>query len=334
MSRSMKRVLVTGSAGFIGSAFVRMLRGLSGKEYSVEAPELLVGLDAFRIGSSKDSYAMVPDFEMIEGDIGDTALLAKLQAKYAFDTVINFAAESHVDRSIEDSSAFVHSNVLGVVSLLEFFKDKPLRFVQVSTDEVYGSLGDKGAFTESSQIEPNSPYSASKAASDLFVRAFVHTHKMDAVVTRCSNNYGPYQFPEKFIPVIISKALKNEKIPVYGSGKNVRDWIYVEDHCWGVYLAATQGKMGEVYNFGGHGECENLVLAKKILEHLGKGQDLLSFVEDRKGHDWRYFIDSKKAEEELSWNPQWKFEEALQFTVQWYVDNLPKWNLTKGDFTK
>lgn len=329
MSHTMRRVLVTGCAGFIGSAFVRMLHRLSPKNYPLATPEIVLGLDAFRIGSSRESYASVPNFNVVEGDIGDKRLVEKLYNEYRFDTVINFAAESHVDRSIEDSSAFVHSNVQGVVNLLEVFKDKPLRFVQVSTDEVYGTLGDVGAFTETMPLEPNSPYSASKAASDLFVRAFIHTHKMNAVITRCSNNYGPYQFPEKFMPVVISKALNNEKIPVYGTGKNVRDWIFVDDHAWGVFLAATKGLSGEIYNFGGHGECDNLTLAKKILALLKRDESLLEFVTDRKGHDWRYFIDSSKAKRDLGWAPQWDFNKALEFTVKWYIENMDKWEVLK-----
>lgn len=330
MSHTMNRVLVTGCAGFIGSAFVRMLYDQAAKKYPVKRPELVLGLDAFRIGSSRESYASVPNFKVIEGDISDKKLVQKLYDEYRFDSVINFAAESHVDRSIEDSSAFVHSNVEGVVSLLEVFKDKPLRFVQVSTDEVYGTLGDEGAFTEDMNLEPNSPYSASKAAADLFVRAFIHTHKMNAVITRCSNNFGPYQFPEKFMPVVISKALDHKKIPVYGTGKNVRDWIFVDDHAWGVYLAATKGLSGEIYNLGGHGECDNLTLAKKILELLKREGSLIEFVTDRKGHDWRYFIDSSKAKRELAWTPQWDFDKALEYTVKWYVDNMSKWEVLKN----
>ncbi len=324
MTSHMQRVLVTGCAGFIGSAFIRMLYGKSAKKYSVVKPELLLGLDAFRVGSSKDSYAMAEGFEVIQGDICDKALLQKILKEHRIDTIINFAAESHVDRSIADSSAFVHSNVFGVVSLLEAIRDQDIRFVQVSTDEVYGTLGDEGSFVESTPLEPNSPYSASKAASDLFVRAFVHTHKTNAVTTRCSNNYGPFQFPEKFIPVVIRQALSGKKIPVYGTGMNVRDWIFVEDHAYGVYLAAVKGKVGEVYNFGGTGERNNLWLAKNILKQLGLGEDMIEFVTDRKGHDWRYSIDATKSQKELGWAASWEFEEGLAHTVKWYKEN-PTW---------
>lgn len=325
----MKRVLVTGCAGFIGSAFVRMLSGLSPKHEVKTPPECVVGLDAFRIGSSQESYQDLKNLEMIKGDICDAALVKKLLDKYKFDTIINFAAESHVDRSIESSSDFLHSNVTGVLNLLEAIKDRAIRFVQVSTDEVYGTLGDEGSFEETMPLLPNSPYSASKAAADLFVRSFIHTHKVDALITRCSNNYGPFQFPEKFMPVVIMKALQDKKIPIYGTGKNVRDWIYVDDHAWGVYLTATRGLTGEIYNFGGHGEADNLSLAKNILKQLQKSEDLLEFVQDRKGHDWRYCINSTKAKKELGWMPLWDFDTGLKFTIDWYVTNMNKWSVLK-----
>jgi dTDP-glucose 4,6-dehydratase len=321
MSAQLRRILVTGSAGFIGSAFVRMLYGKSAKKYEVAKPEKVVGLDAFRIGSNEASLAALKDektFVQIKGDICDRKLVKELVKEHHFDTIINFAAESHVDRSIEDSAPFLHSNVEGVARLLEIVRENPMKFLQVSTDEVYGTLGDKGAFVETMPMEPNSPYSASKAAADLFVRAFVHTHKVDAVITRCSNNFGPFQFPEKFMPVVIGQALAGKKIPVYGTGKNVRDWLFVEDHCWGVYLTALKGRSGEAYNFGGNGEMDNLSLAKKILAQLKLPESMIDFVVDRKGHDWRYFMDASKASTELGWRPSWSFNEALEYTVNWY----------------
>jgi dTDP-glucose 4,6-dehydratase len=321
----MTKLLVTGCAGFIGGNFVRLLLGksFSNKNYSFDSLSVdeVVGIDAMRIGSSEKLLSELKEnkkFTFYKHDICDRKSLKDVLDKHKPDMIVNFAAESHVDRSIDSSDAFVHSNVIGTVNLLELCRERSLRYLQVSTDEVYGELGETGSFLETTPLAPNSPYSASKAAADCFVKAFVHTHKLDAVITRCSNNYGPHQYPEKFIPVVVTKALKNQKIPVYGNGLNVRDWLHVEDHCWGVFLALTKGKTGEVYNFGGFGERNNLEVAHKIVEILKKDKSLISFVEDRKGHDWRYSIDSSKAQNQLGWKPLWNFEEGLEHTVEWY----------------
>jgi dTDP-glucose 4,6-dehydratase len=245
---------------------------------------------------------------------------------------VHFAAESHVDRSILDAAAFIETNVKGTLTLLNAALEAKLgRFVHVSTDEVYGSLSETDpAFTEETPIAANSPYSASKAASDLLVRAFVHTHKLDAVTTRCSNNYGPYHFPEKLIPLMITNAVEGKQLPVYGEGKNIRDWIYVVDHCEGVARALEAGKSGEIYNLGGLSERRNIDVVKGILKILGKSESLIKYVEDRKGHDWRYAIDCSKAERELGWKPSVKFEQGLELTVKWYLDNEPWWREVKS----
>ncbi|MEI7441118.1 MAG: dTDP-glucose 4,6-dehydratase [bacterium] len=325
----MTKILVTGCAGFIGGNFVRLLLGKSflnkGYGFSSLECEEIIGVDAMRIGSSVELISELKKnkkFTFYKYDICDSESLKQVLDKHKPDMIVNFAAESHVDRSIDSSDAFVHSNVIGTVNLLELSRDRSLRYLQVSTDEVYGELGETGSFFETTPLAPNSPYSASKAAADCFVRSFVHTHKVDAVITRCSNNYGPHQYPEKFIPVVVTKALGKQKIPVYGSGLNVRDWLHVEDHCWGIFLALTKGKPGEVYNFGGYGERNNLQVAYKILEILKKDKELISFVEDRKGHDWRYSINSTKAQSELGWKPLWSFDEGLENTVEWYVSKF------------
>jgi dTDP-glucose 4,6-dehydratase len=249
-----------------------------------------------------------------------------LMTEHQFYAVINFAAESHVDRSINDPLNFIHTNVIGTSVLLECARRHGVqRFVQVSTDEVYGSLGVAGRFTEQSPLDPSSPYSASKASADLLALASHKTYGQDVVVTRCSNNYGPYQFPEKLIPLMIIKALREEPLPVYGDGKNVRDWIQVDDHCAGIVAALFEGKPGAVYNFGGNSEMVNLDLVRMILDRLGKPHSLISFVPDRLGHDRRYAIDSAFAQGELNWKPLRSFKEGLDETVQWYMDNTSWW---------
>ena len=243
-------------------------------------------------------------------------------AQGAFDAVVNFAAESHVDRSILDSTPFIRTNVLGTQVLLDACrKHKVPRYVQVSTDEVYGSLGDTGYFTEETPLAPNSPYSASKAAADLLVRAAVHTFGFPGIITRCSNNYGPYQFPEKIIPLFIANAMQDQSLPVYGQGTNVRDWIHVHDHCRGIEAALRKGKVGEVYNFGGECELKNLDLTKRLLAALGKPESLIRYVTDRPGHDQRYAIDCSKARRELGWKPEATFDEGLRETIDWYLSN-------------
>jgi dTDP-glucose 4,6-dehydratase len=265
-------------------------------------------------------------YEFFKADIANADLMDALMTEHQFYAVINFAAESHVDRSINDPLNFIHTNVIGTSVLLECARRHGVqRFVQVSTDEVYGSLGAAGRFTEQSPLDPSSPYSASKASADLLALASHKTYGQDVLVTRCSNNYGPYQFPEKLIPLMIIKALRDEPLPVYGDGKNVRDWIHVDDHCAGIVAALFEGKAGTVYNFGGNSEMVNLDLVRMILDRLGKPQSLISFVPDRLGHDRRYAIDSAFAQRELGWKPLRSFKEGLDETVQWYMDNSSWW---------
>jgi dTDP-glucose 4,6-dehydratase len=267
-----------------------------------------------------------PRYRFVQGDIGDPELVARLLAEESIEAVINFAAESHVDRSVDAPGEFLRTNVLGTQCLLEQSRlARVQRFVQVSTDEVYGSLGPTGAFSEQSALAPNSPYAASKAAADLVCRAYHRTYGLPVVITRCSNNYGPYQFPEKLIPLMISNALNGEKLPVYGDGQNVRDWLYVGDHCRALAVVLDRGRPGEVYNIGGGQEMKNLDLVKLLLDLLGKSEDLITFVPDRPGHDRRYAIDAAKISAELGWRPGHSFAEGLQHTVQWYLDHRDWW---------
>ena len=320
------KILVTGGAGFIGSNFVRML--LLGSDHEV------VNVDALTYAGNLENLRDVekhPRNTFVRGDIADPVAMDKVFAAHRPDVVVHFAAESHVDRSVMDATAFVRTNVVGTQVLLDksrIYKCK--RFVHVSTDEVYGSLPAWGYFTEETPLQPNSPYSASKAGSDLLVRAARHTHHVDCVITRCSNNYGPYQFPEKLIPLMIANALEGKPLPVYGDGKNVRDWIHVQDHCEGVALAMEKGKAGEVYNFGGDAERENLFVVKEILRLCGKGEELIQFVKDRPGHDRRYAMDSSKARALLGWKPKHTFETGLRKTVDWYVANKAWWERVRS----
>ncbi len=322
----MSKILVTGGAGFIGSNFVRML--LNGSDHEV------VNLDALTYAGNLENLTDVasnPRYTFVKGDIADSAQMDEAFAAHRPDLVVHFAAESHVDRSVLDATAFVRTNVQGTQVLLDksrIYKTK--RFVHVSTDEVYGSLGPWGFFTEDTPMQANSPYSASKAASDLLVRAAVHTHGMDCVITRCSNNYGPYQFPEKLIPLMIANALEGKHLPVYGDGKNVRDWIYVTDHCEGIRAAMERGQAGEVYNFGGNAERENIYVIKEILRLLGKGDNLIHYVKDRPGHDRRYAMDSSKARATLGWEPRHTFEQGLRQTLDWYVQNRSWWERVRS----
>ena len=264
-------------------------------------------------------------YEFFKADIANADQMDALMTEHQFYAVINFAAESHVDRSINSPLNFIHTNVVGTSVLLDTARRHGVqRFVQISTDEVYGSLGKTGRFTEQSPLDPSSPYSASKAGADLLALACHKTYGQEVIVTRCSNNYGPYQFPEKFIPLMIIKALRDEPLPVYGDGLNVRDWIHVQDHCAAVVAALFEGKPGAVYNFGGGNEMVNLDVVKLILKKLGKPESLISFVTDRLGHDRRYAIDSSFAQRELKWKPLRSFEEGLEETIQWYIDN-PSW---------
>ncbi len=323
-------LLVTGSAGFIGSAFVRQCLGAGMHPNHVSAyPGMgegigkIVSLDLLTYAGRLENLDAVknnPKHVFVKGDICDKSLVISLINEHKITHIINFAAESHVDRSIESSGPFVTTNVLGTVQLLDAAKEYGLKFLQISTDEVYGTLGDVGAFTEQTPIAPNSPYSASKAAADGFVRAYVETHKLHAVITRCSNNYGPFQFPEKFLPVSILACKQGKKIPVYGEGLNVRDWLHVEDHNWAVWLALTKGKSGEVYNIGGYGETRNIDLAHKVLSAFNIDPIVgLEFVTDRKGHDWRYAMDPTKITSELGWKPAWSLDEGLKHTIEWYI---------------
>lgn len=314
----MQRMLVTGGCGFIGSNFIRL-------ELQTNPNLSIINVDKLTYAGNLENLADFQNdsrYQFARGDICDKEFINSLLKDGNVDAVVNFAAESHVDRSILDSSPFVQTNIVGTQNLLDCCRQHQIkRYLQVSTDEVYGSLGDDGKFTEETPLAPNSPYSASKAAADLLVRAYVHTFNFPAVTTRCSNNYGPYQFPEKLIPLFISNALQGQSLPVYGTGLNIRDWIHVEDHCRGIGAALRQGKVGEVYNFGGNSELTNLDLTYALLEALGKPRTLIRYVSDRPGHDHRYAIDATKAKRELGWEPQTVFQEGLRQTIDWYLSN-------------
>jgi len=317
-----RAVLVTGGAGFIGSNLVRLLRR--------ERPDwTVVNLDKLTYAGNAESLADLrgdPKHVFVRGDIADAGLVDGLIRSHGIDAILNLAAESHVDRSILGPAIFVETNVSGTQVLLESARQARVRrFVQVSTDEVYGSLGAAGRFSESSPLRPSSPYSASKAAADLLALAYGHTFGMDVVVTRCSNNYGPYQFPEKLIPLMIANALEGRKLPVYGDGMQVRDWIHVDDHCRALLAALERGRAGEVYNVGSDNEWPNLQIVARLLEILGKPRDLIEHVTDRPGHDRRYAIDAAKAQAELGWAPRIGFADGLESAVAWYVQNRGWW---------
>ncbi|WP_133478267.1 dTDP-glucose 4,6-dehydratase [Cognatilysobacter segetis] len=328
--------LVTGGAGFIGGNFVldAVRRGIR-----------IINLDALTYAGNLDTLSSLDgdaNHVFVHGDIGDAGLVERLLAEYRPDAVVNFAAESHVDRSIDGPAAFVQTNVVGTLSLLEKVRDywraldpvkrDAFRFLHVSTDEVYGSLGETGKFTETTPYAPNSPYSASKAASDHLVRAFHHTYGLPVLTTNCSNNYGPYQFPEKLIPLIVARALRGEPLPVYGDGRNVRDWLFVGDHCSAIARVLEAGRVGETYNVGGNAERENIEVVRTICALLdmkrpladGRAREsLITFVKDRPGHDRRYAIDASKIERELGWSPTVTFEQGIEATVDWYLANQP-----------
>lgn len=327
--------LVTGGAGFIGGNFVleARQRGLA----------RIINLDALTYAGNRDTLTALEedaDHVFVHGDIGDRALVAKLLDEHAVDAVINFAAESHVDRSIDGPAAFIQTNVVGTLALLEATRDywkalpaekaKAFRFLHISTDEVYGSLGDTGHFTEETPFAPNSPYSASKAASDHLVRAFHHTYGLPVLTTNCSNNYGPFQFPEKLIPLMIQKLVKGEPLPVYGDGSNVRDWLFVSDHCAAIRAVLQGGRVGETYNVGGDAERRNIEVVHALCDAIdarrprADGQSRrvqISFVKDRPGHDQRYAIDASKLKRELGWAPTVSFEQGLALTIDWYLGN-------------
>jgi dTDP-glucose 4,6-dehydratase len=328
----MKRILVTGGAGFIGANFIN---NILNKRDDVE----IVNLDKLTYAGNLENLKPSEDkknYHFVNGDITNSELINYLFQKYKIEYVINFAAESHVDRSILGSQIFYHTNVIGTNVLLEASRRFDVKkFLQVSTDEVYGSLGPTGLFREDTPLSPNSPYSSSKAAADMMVNAFFHTYGMPVVTTRCSNNYGPLQFPEKLIPLMTLNALSGKKLPVYGDGLNVRDWIYVIDHNEAVELVFENGREGEVYNIGASQEMTNIEIVKLILNALGKTEDLIEYVKDRPGHDRRYAIDSSKIQNELGWKPKFKFEEAIQKTITWYLENKNWWErILSGEYQK
>lgn len=309
-------LLVTGGAGFIGSCFVRyMLK--NHPDYKI------INLDALTYAGNLDNLKDVetnPNYSFVHGNICDKQLVDSLMSQV--DACVNFAAESHVDRSITGPEIFIQTNVGGTLNLLEMAKKHKIsRYLQVSTDEVYGTLGKTGYFTETTPLAPNSPYSASKASADMLVRAYYETYKMPVLTTRCSNNYGPYQFPEKLIPLFISNLLKGEKVPVYGDGMNIRDWLYVYDHCSAIDTVLHKGRIGEVYNIGGNNEKANIEITKLLIKELGKDESSIKYVEDRLGHDRRYAIDSSKIQKELGWHPSVTFEEGIKITIDWYLNN-------------
>jgi dTDP-glucose 4,6-dehydratase len=338
-------MLVTGGAGFIGSNFIRYWL----REHPADK---VVNLDALTYAGNLENLAEVedsPQYQFLRGDICDSAMLESIFTRHAIDTVVHFAAESHVDRSISGPGAFIQTNIHGTYSLLEAVRKhwsgdaEGRRFVHVSTDEVYGSLGpDDAPFSETTAYAPNSPYSASKASSDHLVRAYFHTYGLPVVTTNCSNNYGPYQFPEKLIPLVISNAMEGRAIPVYGDGRNVRDWLYVDDHCSGIDAVLQGGRLGETYNIGGCNEWQNIDIVTTIcntLDTMEPGdkprRELISYVRDRPGHDRRYAINADKMQRELGWVPRYRFETAIVDTVHWYRDNQA-WvdNVRSGDYQR
>ena len=327
------KILVTGGAGFIGGNFVH---------YMVETyPEdMIVNLYLLTYAGNLETCKPVegkPNYKFVKGDIADREFIFKLFEEEKFDVVVNFAAESHVDRSITDPEIFVKTNVMGTTTLLDAAKEFGVkRYHQVSTDEVYGDLPlDRPDlfFTETTPLHTSSPYSSSKASADLFVLAYHRTFGLPVTISRCSNNYGPYHFPEKLIPLMISRALADEELPVYGKGDNVRDWLHVYDHCVAIDLIIRKGRVGEVYNVGGHNERTNLEVVQTILKALNKPESLIKYVEDRKGHDRRYAIDPTKLETELGWKPKYNFDTGIQQTIQWYLDNKEWWqNILSGEY--
>ena len=343
----MKRVLVTGGAGFIGSNFVHYLLG------HTDGVECLVNLDALTYAGNLENLTAVESdtrYHFVKGDIRDQKLVDNLFCEHNFDTVVHFAAESHVDRSIEEPELFLTTNIVGTQTLLDAAKrhwkidpeDKysreyreGVKYLQVSTDEVYGALGATGMFTEKTPLQPNSPYSSSKAGADLIVRAYHETYGMPVNITRCSNNYGPYQFPEKLIPLMIHNACNDKSLPVYGDGMQIRDWLHVSDHCAAIATVLEKGKVGEVYNIGGNNEKANIEIVRLILQELGKPESLITHVKDRPGHDRRYAIDNTKITTELGWAPAYTFEQGIHETIQWYLNHM-EWveRITSGDYQK
>ncbi len=327
------KILVTGGAGFIGGNFVQYMVNKYPEDF-------IVNLDLLTYAGNLETLKPIenkPNYKFVKGDIADREFIFKLFKEEQFDAVINFAAESHVDRSISNPEIFVRTNVLGTTTLLDASNEFGVkRYHQVSTDEVYGDLPlDRPDlfFYEDTPIHTSSPYSSSKASADLFVMAYYRTFGTPVTISRCSNNYGPYHFPEKLIPLMISRALADEELPVYGKGENVRDWLYVTDHCTAIDLILRKGKIGEIYNVGGHNERTNLEVVKTILKALNKPESLIRFVKDRPGHDRRYAIDPSKLENELGWKPEYTFDTGIQKTIQWYLDNEEWWkNILNGEY--
>ncbi|MCC2378644.1 dTDP-glucose 4,6-dehydratase [Bacillus wiedmannii] len=324
------KVLVTGGAGFIGSNFVRYMV----KKY----PEYnLVNLDALTYAGNLENLKEIeslPNYKFVKGDIADREFINRLFKEEKFDYVLNFAAESHVDRSITNPDIFIQTNIQGTQVLLDAAKNAQVKkYLQVSTDEVYGTLGDTGYFSEETPLASNSPYSSSKAGADLLVRAYHETFGLPVNITRCSNNYGPFHFPEKLIPLMIINALNNKQLPVYGDGLNVRDWLHVEDHCQAIDLVLHKGENGEVYNVGGNNERTNIEIVKTILKALDKPESLIQYVTDRPGHDRRYAIDATKLREELGWSPKYNLDTGIEQTINWYLENQDWWeNIISGEY--
>ncbi|MDX1700304.1 MAG: dTDP-glucose 4,6-dehydratase [Melioribacteraceae bacterium] len=317
----MKKILITGGAGFIGSNYIKTVLS--------QGDDFIVNIDKLTYAGNLENLREIENhknYRFIRGDIANSELIDYLFNKYRFTHVVNFAAESHVDRSILGSEVFFRTNVIGTNVLLEASRRyEIIKFLQVSTDEVYGSLGKEGLFTEETPLNPNSPYSSSKASADLMALSFYRTYDLPVVITRCSNNYGPLQFPEKLIPLMLINALNDKKLPVYGDGLNVRDWIFVIDHNLAVDLVLENGRVGEVYNIGASCEMPNIEIVKLILNKLNKSEDLIEYVKDRLGHDRRYAIDSSKIQNELGWSPKFDFENALENTIDWYLNNKKWW---------
>lgn len=329
------KILVTGGAGFIGGNFVHYM-------VNKYPEDMIVNLDLLTYAGNLETLKPVenkPNYKLIRGDIADRKFVFELFQKEKFDVVVNFAAETHVDRSIENPEIFVITNVLGTTTLLDASKEFGVkRYHQVSTDEVYGDLPlDRPDlfFTETTPLHTSSPYSSSKASADLFVLAYYRTFGLPVTVSRCSNNYGPYHFPEKLIPLMISRALADQELPVYGTGENVRDWLHVEDHCAAIDLILRNGRIGEVYNIGGHNERTNLEVVKTILKALNRPESLIRYVKDRPGHDMRYAIDPTKLETELGWKPKYNFDTGIRQTIGWYLNNKEWWqNIVSGEYKK
>ena len=340
----MKNVLVTGGAGFIGSNFVKMMVEKY-PDYNI------INLDALTYAGNLENLSDIDtasNYTFVKADVRDREVIEQIFKTQNIDMVVNFAAESHVDRSIEEPEVFFTTNIIGTQVLLDAAKKywkinpddkyckeykKGVKFLQVSTDEVYGALGETGMFVETMPLMPNSPYSASKASADMIVRAYNETFGLPMNITRCSNNYGPYQFPEKLIPLMINTCLKEKDLPVYGDGMQVRDWLHVSDHCTAIDTVLHKGKDGEVYNIGGNNEKANIEIVKLLIQTLGKSEDLIKYVKDRPGHDRRYAIDNTKITTELGWEPSYTFEQGIQETIEWYLDNT-KWieNVISGDY--